>query len=34
MPQTTFTESDILRCREITILGLEGEPVDIGELIA
>jgi len=34
MPQTTFSDEDILKCREIIISGLGGEPVDVDDLIA
>ena len=34
MPQTTFSDEDISKCREIIISGLGGEPVDVDDLIA
>jgi DNA processing protein len=34
MPQTTFSDKDISKCREIIISGLGGEPVDVDDLIA
>ncbi len=34
MPQTTFSDEDILKCREIIISGLGGKPVDVDDLIA
>jgi len=34
MPQTTFTDADISKCREIIISGLGGEPVNVEGLIA
>ena len=34
MPQTTFSDEDILKCREIIISGLGDEPVDVDDLIA
>ena len=34
MPQTTFTDTDISKCRKIIISGLGGEPVDVEDLIA
>ena len=34
MPQTAFIDADISKCREIIILGLDGEPVDVDDLIA
>ena len=34
MPQTTFTDADISKCREIVISGLGGKPVDVDDLIA
>jgi DNA processing protein len=34
MPQTTFSDEDILKCREIIISGLGGESVDVDDLIA
>ena len=34
MPQTTFTDADISKCREIIISGLDGDPVDVENLIA
>jgi DNA processing protein len=33
MPQTTFSDEDILKCREIIISGLGDEPVDVDDLI-
>ena len=34
MPQTTSSDEDISKCREIIISGLGGEPVDVDDLIA
>jgi hypothetical protein len=34
MPQTTFTDENISKCREIIISRLGGEPVDVDDLIA
>ena len=34
MPQTTFSDEDISKCREIIISGLGGQPVDVDDLIA
>ena len=34
MPQTTFTDAEISKCREIIISGLGGDPVDVDDLIA
>ena len=34
MPQTTFTDVEISKCREIIISGLGGEPVVVDDLIA
>ena len=33
MPQTTFTNAEISKCREIIISTLGGEPVDVDDLI-
>ena len=34
MPQTTFTDEDISKCREIIISWLGGKLVDVDDLIA
>lgn len=34
MPQATFSDEDISKCREIIISGLGGQPVDVDDLIA
>ena len=34
MPQTKLTDAEISKCREIIISGLDGDPVDVDDLIA